>query len=58
MITYLLFMFSVDPNFEAAKIHGECDRINDAKAKMKMHFGLQNTFFRHLQFAVVPTADS
>ena len=52
---YLLFMFSVDPNFEAAKIHGECDIINDAKAKMKMHFGLydrklillENYFIKH-----------
>ena len=52
---YLLFMFSVDPNLEAAKIHGECDRINDAKTKMKMHFGLydrklillENYFIKH-----------
>lgn len=52
---YLLFMFSVDPNFEAAKIHGECDRISDAKTKMKMHFGLydrklillENYFIKH-----------
>lgn len=52
---YLLFMFSVDPNFEAAKIHGECDRINDVKTKMRMHFGvydrklilLENYFIKH-----------
>lgn len=52
---YLLFMFSVDPNFEAAKIHGECDRINEAKEKMKMYFGLydrkliilENYFIKH-----------
>lgn len=37
---YILFMFSVDPNFEAAKIHGECNKAEEAKEKMRMHFGL------------------
>ena len=37
---YLLFMFSVDPSFEAAKIHGECNNIEETKQKMKNYFGI------------------
>ena len=36
---YILFMLSVDPNFEAFKIHGECDKINEIKFKMILYFG-------------------
>ena len=37
---FLLFMFSVDPNFEAAIIYGSEDRTIDAKAKLKEKFGV------------------
>lgn len=36
---YLIFMFSVDPTFEAFKIYGECDRINEAKLKTILYLG-------------------
>ena len=36
---YLLFMFSVDPSLEAFKIYGECDRLDETKAKMGLFFG-------------------
>lgn len=52
---YLLFMFSVDPSFEAAKIHGECNKIEETKQKMERYFGiydrkliiLENFFIKH-----------
>lgn len=52
---YLLFMFSIDPNFEAAKIHGECNKIDETKEKMQNYFGiydrrliiLENYFIKH-----------
>lgn len=37
---YLLFMFSVDPNFEAAKIHGESNNTNETETKMINYFGI------------------
>lgn len=37
---YLLFMFSIDPSFEAAKIHGECNKIDETKEKMQNYFGI------------------
>lgn len=37
---FLLFMFSVDPTFEAAKIHGECNKIEETKEKMQNYFGI------------------
>lgn len=36
----ILFMFSVDPTFEAIKIVGECNRMSEIKIKMIKHFGL------------------
>jgi len=36
----LLFMFSVDPNFEAAIIYSSEDRTIDTKAKLKEKFGV------------------
>jgi len=36
---YILFMLSVDPTFEALKIHGETNHINDTKRKMTSFFG-------------------
>ena len=52
---YLLFMFSIDPSFEAAKIHGECNKIDETKEKMQNYFGvydrrliiLENYFIKH-----------
>lgn len=37
---YILFMFSVDPTFEAIKIYGECNKINEVKNKSTQFFGL------------------
>ena len=37
---YILFMFSVDPTFEAVKIYGECNKINEVKKKSNQFFGL------------------
>ena len=37
---YLLFMFCVDPTFEAAKIYGECNKTNEVKQKMERYFGI------------------
>lgn len=36
----LLFMFSVDPSFEAAIIFGESNTTDQARTKMISHFGL------------------
>ena len=36
----LLFMFSIDPNFEIAIIFGSEDRIYTAKEKIKEKFGI------------------
>jgi len=38
--TALLFMFSVDPNFEAFIIFEECNKISEAKNKMRNYFNL------------------
>ena len=37
---FILFMFSVDPDFEAAITYGECDKINDVKRLMKRKIGV------------------
>lgn len=37
---FILFMFSVDPNFEAIKILGEYNRLNKIKLAMIMNFGI------------------
>lgn len=52
---FILFMFAVDPNFEAAKIYGECNYIKEIKAKMVQYFGIfdrkliiiENFFIKH-----------
>lgn len=36
---YILFMLSVDPTFEAIKIYGETNHINETKTKMCNFFG-------------------
>lgn len=53
---YILFMFSVDPSFEAIKIYGESNHIEEVKEKMKKYFGIydtkliniENYFIKHL----------
>ncbi len=40
---YVLFMFSIDPTFEAIKIYGECNHINQTKEKMKKFFGVYDS---------------
>lgn len=37
---FLLFMFSVDPTFEAAIIFGESNTLKEAKAKLTNHYEL------------------
>ena len=37
---FILFMFSVDPNFEATKILGEYNKLNDIKLAMILNFGI------------------
>lgn len=52
---YLLFMFSIDPEFEAFKIYGEFDKIKDIKSYMIRKFGvydpnlinLEKLFIKH-----------
>ena len=36
---YILFMFSVDPTFEAIKIYGETNHITETKRKLCNFFG-------------------
>lgn len=36
----LLYMFSVDPNFEAAIIAGSCNTKDEIKEKLELYFGL------------------
>ena len=40
---YILFMFSVDPTFEALKIYGETNHITEAKRKMCNFFGVYDS---------------
>ena len=37
---FILFMFSVDPNFEAVKILGEYNKFNEIKLAMIINFGI------------------
>lgn len=37
---YILLMYSVDPTFEAFKIYGECNKIDEIKEKMKNFLGI------------------
>ena len=37
---FILFMFSVDPNFEAFKILGEYNKLNEIKLAMILNFGI------------------
>lgn len=37
---FILLMYSVDPTFEAFKIYGECNKIEEVKEKMRNFFGI------------------
>lgn len=37
---FILFMFSVDPDFEAAKIYGGCNTNEETKRLMEKYFGI------------------
>jgi len=37
---FIFFMFCIDPSFEAAKIAGECNTIQELKEKMINYFGI------------------
>ena len=37
---FILFMFSIDPNFEAIKILGEYNKLNEIKLAMILNFGI------------------
>ena len=37
---YILFMFSIDPNFEAVKILGQYNKLNEIKLAMILNFGI------------------
>ncbi|MBR6690209.1 MAG: hypothetical protein IKL65_02640 [Bacilli bacterium] len=52
---YILFMFSVDPDFEAVKIYGTYNTIEEIKKEMSNYFGIfdkrlvliENFFIKH-----------
>lgn len=37
---FIAFMFAVDPYFEAAKIHGSLNHIDETKIELKRYFGI------------------
>lgn len=37
---YILFMFSIDPNFEAIKILGQYNKLSEIKLAMILNFGI------------------
>lgn len=39
----LMVMFSIDPNFEAIKIHNEYNKISETKFAMEKHFGIYDS---------------
>ena len=50
---FLLFMFSVDPNFEIAIIHASEDRIFDIKKKIREKFGVYDPYLVRIENAVI-----
>lgn len=46
---YLLFMFSVDPSFEAAVIFGQCDTIKEIKKEMIKTLGIYDLNLVHIE---------
>lgn len=50
---YLLFMFSIDPDFEIAIIFGSEDRLYDIKAKIREKFGIYDQSLIKIEKAVL-----
>lgn len=50
---FLLFMFSIDPNFEIAIIHGSEDRTYDIKTKIREKFGVYDPYLIRIERAVI-----
>jgi len=50
---FLLFMFSIDPNFEIAIIHGSEDRTYDIRAKIREKFGVYDPYLIRIENAVI-----
>lgn len=50
---FLLFMFSIDPNFEIAIIYASENRINDVKIKMREKFGVYDPYLIKIEKAVI-----
>lgn len=50
---FLLFLFSVDPEFEAAIIYASENRINDAKKKIREKLGIYDTNLIKIEKAVI-----
>lgn len=50
---FLLFMFSIDPDFEIAIIHATEDRTNDIKIKMREKFGVYDPYLIRIEKAVI-----
>ena len=50
---FLLFMFSIDPNFEIAIIHGSEDRISDIKTKIRDKFGVYDPNLIRIENGVI-----
>ena len=50
---FLLFMFSIDQNFEIAIIHASEDRINDIKIKIREKFGVYDPCLVQIEKAVI-----
>ena len=50
---FLLFMFSIDPTFEIAIIHGSEDRISDIKSKIRDKFGVYDPYLIKIEKAVI-----
>ena len=50
---FLLYMFSIDPNFEIAIIHASEDRTNDIKVKIRQKFGVYDPYLIRIEKAVI-----
>lgn len=50
---YLLFMFSIDPEFEIAIIHASEDRTDDIKNKIREKFGVYDPYLIIIEKAVI-----
>jgi len=50
---FLLFMFSIDPNFEIAIIHASEDRTYNIKTKIRKKFGVYDPYLIRIEKAVI-----